>query len=110
MDRNTFYASYWAKRDSNKIRLGVNYIPLNDELRRQLERNTGVQAVIVVRGTPAFKANILEGIFLLKLNGKDIVDVPSLSDRYHQNGRSADYLRFIARRPVSLDRSVTLNP
>jgi S1-C subfamily serine protease len=109
VDRNTFYASYWAKRDPNKIRLGVNYIPLSDELRHKLERNTGVQAVIVVRGTPAFKANILEGDVLLKLNGKDIVDVPSLSaDIIKMAGQQVTFDLLRGDQPRSI--AVTLNP
>ena len=109
VDRNTFYASYWAKRDPNKIHLGVNYIPLSDELRHRLERNTGVQAVIVVRGTPAFKANILEGDVLLKLNGKDIVDVPSLSaDITRMAGQQITF--DLLRGDQSRSIAVTLNP
>jgi PDZ domain len=109
VDRNTFYASYWARRDPSKIRLGVNYIPLSDELRRKLERNTGVQAVIVVRGTPAFEANILEGDLLLKFNGKDIVDVPSLSaDIIRMAGQQVTF--DLLRGDQSRSIAVTLNP
>ena len=28
LERDTFYASYWAKRDPNKIQLGLNYGPV----------------------------------------------------------------------------------
>jgi hypothetical protein len=68
VDRNAFYASYWANRDPNKVHLGLYYRPLDDELRHKLERNTGVQVAVVIRGTPAFNANVLEGDVLLKLN------------------------------------------
>jgi hypothetical protein len=109
VDRNTFYASYWAKRDPNKIHLGLNYGPLNDVQRHKLERNTGLQVVTVVRGTPAFKANFFEGDILLKLNGSDITDVPSFS---------ADLNKLVGQR-VTIDLlrddqprtiAVTLNP
>jgi PDZ domain len=109
VDRNTFYASYWAKRDPNKIHLGLNYAPLDDATRHRLERNTGVRVVIVVRGTPAFKANFLEGDLLIKLNGKDIVDVPSLSaeiNRMAGQQVTFDLLRGDQPRSIAL----TLNP
>jgi hypothetical protein len=79
VSRNTFFASYWVKQDPSKVRLGVRYAPLTDALRRQLQRNTGVVAQIVMRGAPAFGANILEGDVLLKIGGEDIVDPPGFA-------------------------------
>jgi len=109
LDRDTFYASYWAKRDPNKIQLGLNYGPLSDALRQTLERNTGVQVEIVVRGTPAFNANLLEGDVLLKMNGRDIPDVSTLSsDLMHMGGQlvTFDLLRGDEHRTIA----VMLNP
>jgi len=79
VDRNTFYASYWAKRDPKKIHLGLFFRPLDDATRHKLERNTGAQVAIVIRGTPAFAANFLEGDILLKIDGRDIIDGQSLT-------------------------------
>jgi hypothetical protein len=84
VNRNTFYASYWVRRDVTKIQLGVQYVPLGDELRRKLERNSGVVIAIVVRGTPAFNANILEGDVVLRLNGADVVDAPGFTSQLVQ--------------------------
>jgi hypothetical protein len=109
VDRNTFYASYWAKRDPNKIHLGLYYRPLDDEFRHKLERNAGLQVTAVIRGTPAFTANFLEGDVLLKLNGKDITDVQSLnSDIKQMAGQRVtfDLLRSDQPRTIAL----TLNP
>jgi PDZ domain len=109
VDRNTFYASYWARRDPNKIHLGLNYAPLDDATRHRLERNTGVRIAIVVRGTPAFNANFLEGDILLKLNGTDITDVQGLSaDLNRMAGQKVtfDLLRGDDPRSITL----TLNP
>src|ERR1039458_1833571 len=61
VNRNTFSASYWVKENVSKLHLGVVGAPVSDDLRRKLERNTGVLIAIVMRGTPAFLANILEG-------------------------------------------------
>ena len=109
LDRDTFYASYWAKRDPSKIQLGLNYGPLSDALRQRLERDTGVQVEIVVRGTPAFNANFFEGDILLKMNGKDITDVSSLSSDLMQRGGQVvtfDLLRGDEHRTIA----VLLNP
>jgi hypothetical protein len=109
VDRNTFYASYWAKFDPNKIRLGMYYRPLDDAVRHKLERNTGLQVTIVIRGSPAFNANILEGDVLLKLNGKDITDLQTLSADVQRLGGQRvtfDLLRSDEPRTIA----VTLNP
>jgi PDZ domain-containing protein len=109
VDRNTFYASYWAKRDPNKIHLGMYYRPLDDATRHKLERNTGLQVFIVIRGTPAFSANFLEGDILLKLNGRDITDAQSLTAELAQLAGqrvTIDLLRGDQPRAIA----VTLNP
>ena len=109
VDRNTFYASYWAKRDPNKIHLGLNYGPLNEAQRHKLERNTGLQVAVVVRGTPAFKANFLEGDILLKMNGADIIDVQSFSADL--NGLAGQRVTFdLLRDDQPRTISLTLNP
>jgi S1-C subfamily serine protease len=43
------------------------------ELRTKLERNTGFQVVVVLNDSPAFRANILEGDVVLKMNGQDVL-------------------------------------
>jgi hypothetical protein len=109
VDRNTFYASYWAKRDPNKVHLGLYYRPLTDDIRHILERNTGVQVAVVIRGTPAFNANILEGDVLLKLNGKDITDVQSLNtDVQQMAGQRVTFDLLRGDQPRTI--AVTLNP
>jgi PDZ domain len=109
VDRNTFYASYWAKRDPNKIRLGLYSRPLDEEQRHKLERNTGVQVTVVVTGSPAFNANVLEGDVLLKLNGRDITDMRSLNmDITQLAGQRATFDLLRGDQPRSI--AVTLNP
>lgn len=107
--RNTFFASYWVKEDVNKLHLGVQSVPLSDDLRRKLERNTGVMIAIVVHGTPAFTANVLEGDVVLKVNGADVVDVPGFLAQLNQLAGqkiTLDILRGDQPRSIS----VTLNP
>lgn len=109
VNRNTFFASYWVKEDINKLHLGVQAVPLSDDLRRKLERNTGVVIDIVVHGTPAFKANVLEGDAVLKVNGADVVDVAGFMSQLTQLAGqriTLDILRGDQPRSIS----VTLNP
>jgi hypothetical protein len=108
VNRNTFYASYWVRQDVNKMHLGVQAVPLGDALRSKLERNTGVVIAIVVHGTPAFRANVLEGDVVLKVNGADVVDVPGFYAQLAQlvgQRVTLDILRSDQPRSIS----VTLN-
>jgi len=109
VDRNNFYASYWAKRDPNKIHLGMFYRPLDDATRHRLETKIGLQVAIVIRGTPAFNANFLEGDILLKISGRDITDAQSLNAELTQLAGQRvtfDLLRGDQARTIA----VTLNP
>ena len=109
VSRNTFSASYWVKENVSKLHLGVVGAPVSDDLRRKLERNTGVLIAIVMRGTPAFLANILEGDVVLKVNGTDVVDEPSFNARLGQLGGQTvtlDILRGDQPRSIT----VRLNP
>jgi PDZ domain len=73
-DRNNYDATFWVKRDTSKIMLGINPGPLTDAQRHELQRNSGIVAAVVVNGTPAFQANILEGDILLKINDEDLIE------------------------------------
>jgi hypothetical protein len=61
--------------------LGVGVKPLPPELRQRLERNTGVVAWVVIAGSPAFAANILEGDALVKINGEDVVSIEDYGEK-----------------------------
>lgn len=107
--RNDFFASYWARRSPEKMRLGVNPVPLPDEVRSRLQRNTGVFVPIVIRGTPAFSANVLEGDVIVKINGTDVVDPKGFTDQLTQfAGQAVDLSIIRGSEPISIH--VTLNP
>jgi serine protease Do len=109
VNRNTFFASYWVKQDVTKFHLGVQSAPLSDELRIKLERNTGVLIAIVMRNTPAFRANILEGDVVIKLNGADVIDPQTFNARLGQLAGQAVTLDLVrGSQPRSI--TVTLNP
>jgi len=61
-------------KSTKKPKIGVFVKNLNDEQRRELERNTGALIEIVVEGSPAFYSNVLPDDILIKVNGKDVRD------------------------------------
>jgi len=75
--RNQYFASYWSQEDPNKMRLGARAAPVPDAVRTQLQRNTGIYVPIVVRGTPAYSANILEGDVITRIGDEDVTDPSS---------------------------------
>jgi hypothetical protein len=107
--RDEFFASYWAKQDPTKMRLGIRYLPLPDDVRNRLQRNTGVFVPIVVQGTPAFRANILEGDVIVKVNGQDVIDTPGFEKQLTAfAGKTVEF--SIIRGTEPKDIKVTLNP
>ena len=77
VSRNDTLATFWVHSDPSKIRLGVNYGPLPEPIRVKLQRNTGLVVLSVIRGTPAFSANILRDDIILKIAGEDVIDQTS---------------------------------
>jgi len=109
VSRNDFFASYWIRQDAEKLRLGIRYLPLPDDVRNRLQRNTGVIAPIVVRGTPAFRANILEGDVILKVDGQDVIDPPGFEKQLTAlAGKTVEFSIIRGTEPVEI--KVTLNP
>ena len=54
---------------------GIIPQPLTPEMRDKLQQNTGLVVWVIKYDSPAFKANILEGDLLLKVNGDDVLSV-----------------------------------
>jgi len=106
VNRFDYVATYWVK--IKKFRLGVYPADLPQDVRRKLQRNTGVVVNAVVRGTPAFSANLLQGDVILGCNGTDVIDAPSfLKDCL---GASSAVTLDILRGDDHKTISVTLNP
>jgi hypothetical protein len=72
VQRYDFLASYWAKIRP-RIFGGV-YSNLPPEVSQRLQRNTGVVVDLVMRGTPAFFANILVGDVIIKVDDEEVSD------------------------------------
>ena len=81
VDRNDFWAGYWVHQATDKFKFGAQMADLPAPIVQKLHRNTGVYVAIVVAGTPAFTANILDGDVITKINGQDVVDRASFRDK-----------------------------
>jgi hypothetical protein len=81
VSRNDMVATFWARLDRSKIRLGVVTASLPDAFRKVLERNTGVIVNAVIRETPAFNANILRDDVIVRIGGEDVIDPKGFTDQ-----------------------------
>jgi len=69
VQRSDFAALFFAKVQA---RVGIVPQPLDDATRKRLETNAGIKVLVVMEGSPAFRADILPGDILLSL-GEDRV-------------------------------------
>lgn len=79
VDRHDFEATYWSK--NTRIRFGALVKDLPDNIKQQLERNRGAFIEIVVKGSPAFNADVLKGDIITKMDGQDISDARDFLSR-----------------------------
>ena len=104
--RYNYTATYWAK--ANALTLGAQLLDLNDEQRRQIQSNKGAYVSIVVKESPAFHNDILEGDIIRYINGIEIIDkVHCRKILNDNNGKSITIL--ILRDGQTLQKTVQLN-
>lgn len=70
--RADHFATYWVKKKLPV--LGVQLIDLDAEQKSEIKSNKGMQVFAVVKGSPAFEADILQGDILLKIGDFSIYD------------------------------------
>jgi C-terminal processing protease CtpA/Prc len=70
MDYYEYSATFWAKAKPSPI--GVLVEPLSDDQKKQLQTNKGVVVEVVIRGTPAYEADVLKGDILTSLADEQI--------------------------------------
>ena len=71
-------ASFWRRIKPGIF--GANFVPIPDDLRTKLQRNTGVFVAVVVQGGAAFKANIMRGDVIVQMADKPVATVQELRD------------------------------
>jgi hypothetical protein len=77
-ERVEYAALYWVK--THPRILGAYVDPLTDLQRQELESNKGVSVRAVVKGSPAFKNDILRGDIIRRINGIEVVDPQGFSE------------------------------
>lgn len=77
VNRYNYLATYWVKR---KFRLGVFVIDLTPEIKKEVQSNKGALVIAVVKGSPAFQSDILEGDVLKSIDHTEIYDARGLSN------------------------------
>ena len=71
---NDTMATFWVRADTSKLRFGAQTVELTQAQREALKRSAGVLVTVVVRGTPAYDAQILRGDVILKVDGENVMD------------------------------------
>lgn len=71
--RANYYAGYWVKL--KPAVLGVTLLPLTADQHRTIGTNAGLLVRVVVIGSPAYKADIFRGDYLMAINGESTSDV-----------------------------------
>jgi len=71
--RFDYFVSYWIKLKSPI--LGTILRPLSPELRAKIQSNKGALVIGVVKGSPAFEADIVPGDILKSIGDVDIIEV-----------------------------------
>lgn len=74
VDRSNYFASYWVKQNIATLKLGCHISDLTSEQRRTIASNKGVQVVSVIKGTPAYRADILKGDIIRSIGGDQVFD------------------------------------
>lgn len=104
--RYDYFATYWIK--TKRPVFGVHSRDLNDELRQQIGSNKGALVIAVVKGSPAFRADILKGDILRRIGTVDIYDVSSVQEALPQHA-GEEVTVEILRNSTSIEKQVKLN-
>jgi len=78
-----YYASFWVKLKPPK--LGIYYNDLTNEYRRKIGSNKGVYVIVVVRNSPAFDADMLNGDIIRRFNNIEITNASHFTSLIAEN-------------------------
>jgi len=71
-------AQFWIKGKPRTF--GANAQDLSEERRKEISSNKGVELALVIKGSPAFKADFFEGDVIKKIDGKEIGTIQEYSE------------------------------
>lgn len=105
VQRSDYLATYWIKMKPPIF--GTRITDLTPEVKQQIGSNKGVLVFAVIKGTPAFEADILKGDVLRKIGDISIYDQESFQRALSQyEGKQADVT--IIRGEKEITKSVRL--
>ncbi|MGD0972120.1 MAG: PDZ domain-containing protein [Desulfobaccales bacterium] len=107
IDRFEQGATYWVKRKG--VLLGTIPGDLPPELRQKIGSNKGVLVVAVIKGTPAFSADILRGDIIKKVNNIEIIDPKQYQETLIPNANKKVTITLL-RDGKEIVKEVKLNP
>ncbi len=81
--RYDYYATFWVK--AKPPSLGIHFGDLTDELRRKVESNKGVYIIVVIKDSPAFNADLLNGDIIRKFNNIEVVNISHFANLIAEN-------------------------
>jgi len=70
--RYDYIATFWTR--TKPLAFGVNLRDLTDQQRRHIQSNKGASVYVVMKGSPAFENDVLEGDIIRKVNETNIID------------------------------------
>lgn len=72
-------AQYFGKQNPKRVRLGVFFKDLTPEMKAKIQSNKGVCIVAVVKGSPAYRVDILAGDIIRTINDAPVEDQKQFS-------------------------------
>lgn len=103
--KSDYFASYWIKKKPPVF--GAHFKDLTPEIKQQLGSNKGVLINAVIKGSPAFEADILNGDVLRQIGDVSVFDNDSYQKALTKyEGREVDVV--IVRGDKELHKSVKL--
>lgn len=74
VNRYSYMVTYWDKRRQPWV-LGAFYQDLSRETRTAIGSNKGVILIAVIKGSPAFQADLLRGDIIKDIEGEEVLDM-----------------------------------
>lgn len=105
--RYDFVASYWVKGKPRAF--GARLRDLTDVERKQLGSNKGAVVTLVIRGSPAFNADIIPGDILKRVGDHEVLDDIQIGVLFQQY-RGKAVVITVVRDGNTLTKTVELNP
>ncbi len=107
VNRSDFLATYWVKL--KPLIFGAAVKDLTNELRREIQSNKGILISAVVKGSPAFQADIFKGDILKKIENVEFYDAASFNKKIKQFAGKKVKL-IIYRNGKEIEKNILLNP